>query len=291
MLDNGDNVNNSLPVKSYSPELVLRHPLLMIKEMFFDLKASRELAWRLFIRNISAMYRQTMLGYVWAFLPPIATTVVWVFLNSQKIVSMGDTVTPYPVYVMIGTLLWQVFLDALNSPLKLVTSSKAMLVKINFPREALIIAGILEVLFNFLIRVVLFVIVLIWFKVSVPLTVFFAPIGILSLIMLGLMFGILLTPLGILYQDIGKGIMIITSLWFFLTPVVYPSPTSYPANLIAKINPVSPLLVTTREWITTGSVEYLGGFILISVITFIFILLGWILYRIAIPHLIARIGA
>lgn len=283
--------SNNLHEVIYTPESQLRNPGKLVNSMIADIKASRELAWRLFIRNISAMYRQTMLGYFWAFLPPIATTLVWVFLNSQKIFNVGNTDIPYPVYVMIGTLLWQVFIDALNSPLKLVTSSKAMLVKINFPRESLIIAGILEVLFNFLIRVVLFVIILIWFNVAVPLTVFLVPIGILSLIMLGLMFGILLAPIGLLYQDIGRGIMIITSLWFFLTPIVYPAPTSYPANLIAKFNPVSPLLVTTRDWITTGSVEHLSGFILVTVIAFILILLGWILYRISMPHLIARMGA
>lgn len=283
--------SNNLHEVIYTPESQLRNPGKFVNSMIADIKASRELAWRLFIRNISAMYRQTMLGYFWAFLPPIATTLIWVFLNSQKIFDVGNTEIPYPVYVMIGTLLWQVFIDALNSPLKLVTASKAMLVKINFPRESLIIAGILEVGFNFLIRVVLFIIILVWFNVAVPLTVFFAPIGILSLVMLGLMFGILLTPLGLLYKDIGQGIMIITSLWFFLTPIVYPSPTSFPANLIAKFNPVSPLLVTTRDWITTGSVETLSGFILVTVIAFIFILLGWILYRISMPHLIARIGA
>ena len=52
----------------YTPESQIRHPLKLLKSMIFDLKASRELAWRLFVRNISALYRQTALGYFWAFL-------------------------------------------------------------------------------------------------------------------------------------------------------------------------------------------------------------------------------
>lgn len=284
-------MSNQLPEVIYTPESQLRHPVQLFRNMFSDIKASRELAWRLFIRNISAMYRQTILGYVWAFLPPIVTTLTFVFLNKQKILSVGETDIPYPVYVMVGTLLWQVFVDALNSPLKLVTSSKAMLVKINFPREALIMAGIYEVLFNFAIRLILLLGVMLWFKITFPITIILAPIGVLALIMLGLMFGVLLTPLGMLYRDIEKGIMIITSMWFFLTPVVYPPPTSFPANLIAKLNPVSPLLLTTREWLTSGSPDQLSGFLIVACTSILLILMGWILYRISMPHLIARIGA
>lgn len=275
----------------YTPDSVLRKPGKMIGDMFKDIAKSRELAWRLFVRNISAMYRQTMLGYFWAFLPPVATTLTFVFLNKQNILSVGETDIPYPVYVMVGTLLWQVFVDAMNSPLKLVASSKAMLAKIKFPRESLIMAGVYEVLFNFVIRLILLAGVMVWFRIELPLTAIYAPFGIIALIMLGLMFGILLTPLGVLYQDIEKGLLMIISVWFFLTPVVYPSPTSFPANLISTINPVSPLLITTRELITTGNISDVFSFLVVAGITLILIFLGWIIYRVAMPHLIVRMGA
>jgi len=276
---------------TYTPESQLRHPGQLIKAMFTDLKNSRELAWRLFVRNISAMYRQSVLGYVWAFLPPVATTLVWVFLNSSKIVDTADTTIPYPVYVMVGTLLWQIFVDAINSPLKLVTSSKAMLIKINFPREALIIAGVYEISFNFLIRLVLFAGILLLYKVALPMSIVLAPIGVIAIILFGLVIGIGLTPVGMLYQDIGRGLMIITSFWFYLTPIVYPTPTSFPANLVARYNPVSPLIITTREWITSGYVENINAFITVLCASIIFLFFGWTLYRIAMPHIIARLGS
>jgi lipopolysaccharide transport system permease protein len=56
-----------------------------------DLLASRELAWRLLVRNLSAQYRQSWLGYAWAFLPPLFTTAIWVFLQSQQVLGVGDT--------------------------------------------------------------------------------------------------------------------------------------------------------------------------------------------------------
>ena len=285
------NMNHNRVVKIYSPESMLKKPVVLLRSMFNDILASRELAWRLFVRNISAMYRQSILGYVWAFLPPVATTLVWVFLNSSKIVDTADTTTPYPVYVMIGTLLWQIFVDAINSPLKLVTSSKAMLIKINFPREALIIAGIYEIGFNFLIRLVLFAGILVLYKVALPVSVILAPIGIIAIILLGLVIGVGLTPVGMLYQDIGRGLMIITSFWFYLTPIVYPTPASFPANLVARYNPVSPLIITTREWITSGYVEDLNAFITVTSVSLLLLFFAWLLFRIAMPHIIARLGS
>ena len=276
----------------YSAEPQLKYPRKLFRRMLNDLRASRELAWRLFIRNIAARYRQTFLGYIWALLPPIFTTVIFVFLNTQNILNIQTTVIPYPVYVMSGTLLWQAFVDALNSPLRLITSSRSMLVKINFPREALMLAGIGEVLFNFAIRFSLLIFILLWFKMPIPPTFFFcAPFGILSLIMFGLMIGMLLMPLGVLYQDISQGLGLITAAWFFFTPVIYPPPESWPASLLATLNPVSPLLVTTREWITSGASPQLAVFMVISVFTCCALCVGWILYHLAMPHLIARIGS
>lgn len=286
-------MKNNTPLKkiSYTPRSQLTRPILMVKNMFADLRASKELAWRLFIRNISAMYRQTMLGYVWAFLPPIATTLIFVFLKSNKLFDSAETEIPYPVYVMIGTLLWQVFLDAIHSPIKIIVSSKKMLAKINFPREALILAGLGEVIFNLLIRLIIFIAVILWFKIPLFSTIFLAPIGIVALIMLGIMFGVLLAPIAILFEDVQKGLAMFTSLWFFLTPVVYSTPKTWPASIIATYNPVSPLLITTRNWILTGETNSIIPFLIIFLGVFILSIIGWVLYRLAMPHLIARIGS
>lgn len=81
----------------------------------------------------------------------------FIFLNSQGIISIKGTTIPYPAFAMIGTLLWQIFLDALQSPSGAIALAQPMLARINFPREAIIVAGLYKVVFNFLIRLVLLV--------------------------------------------------------------------------------------------------------------------------------------
>lgn len=279
-----------LPVTVYTPESPLRHPGRMAREMFRDLLASRELAWRLFVRDISATYRQSFLGYIWAFLPPIVTTLTFTFLSSQDILRVGETPVPYPAFVMMGTLFWQAFFDALNSPLKVVDEARYMLAKINFPREALILSGLAEVLFNFSIRLTLLVPVMLIYQVPVSASLLLVPVGIFSLMLLGLAFGMLIAPVGILYGDVGRATVLLGGFWMLLTPVVYPTPRHGLGAWLAQWNPVSPVLLTTREWLTAQPVTHPAGFVLITLASVLALLCGWVLYRLSLPILIERMG-
>jgi lipopolysaccharide transport system permease protein len=258
--------------------------------MFRDLRASRELAWRLCIRDISAQYRQTMFGYVWAFIPPLVASLPFIFLRSQGIVGIKDTPIPYAAYALIGTMIWQVFVDALSSPLKTVIAAKPMLAKINFPREAILLSGLGQVFFNFLIRLFLLVAVFAWFRIVPPSTAILFPIGIMSLVAVGFMLGVLLTPVGILYNDVPQMIPVLSVFLMLLTPVIYPPPQHGPAAALARYNPLTPLVVATRDWITTGPTSHLFGFCVVSSTSVMLLFIGWVLYRIALPHIVARIG-
>jgi lipopolysaccharide transport system permease protein len=284
-------MNEPLPLTTYTAEPQLRRPRQLLAGMWLDLLAARELAWRLFVRNIRGQYRQSLLGYAWVLLPPLATTLIWVLLNAAEVIRIGDTGIPYPIYVLTGTVLWQSFLDALNTPLKQVTAAARMLAKINFPREALILAGLGEVVLNAGMRLVLLGVVFVIFRAAITPMILLAPLGLLALMLLGTVIGVLLVPLGILYHDIPRGVGLVTTFWFYVTPVVYPVPTRPPASLVTGLNPVTPLLVTTRELLTTGQVSQPRGFLLVTGLSLLLLAAGWLLYRLAMPHLIARLSA
>lgn len=116
---------SELPVTAYTPDSRLQHPARMLREMLSDLWAGRELAWRLAVRDISAQYRQAFLGLLWAFILPLANTLTWIFLQGSGVVRMGETALPYAVYVFTGTMLWAIFMEALNAPLKQTESARS----------------------------------------------------------------------------------------------------------------------------------------------------------------------
>ncbi|MGD1909706.1 MAG: ABC transporter permease [Rivularia sp. (in: cyanobacteria)] len=259
--------------------------------MWLDLLASRELAWRLLIRDISAQYRQSFLGIIWAFLPPIVMAAGFTLANQAQVINIGETDLPYPAYVMFSTALWQTFVEAINGPVKAVTVAKPMLARVNFPREALIIAKLGEVFFNFAIKLILIIGLFIWFRVPITWTVILAPVALIHLIFLGTFIGVLLSPLGVLYQDVSKGLTLVTSFWLFLTPVVYPVPTEGVFSNLVKLNPVTPLLITTRELATTGIISEPLGFWVVSIITIIGLFITWVGFRLAMPFVVERVSS
>lgn len=279
------------PEVVYTPESMLRHPIQLFKQMGRDLLASRELAWRLMVRDISAQYRQSFLGIAWAFLPPIVMAAGFTLANDANVINVGATDLPYPAYVMFSTALWQTFVEALNGPVQAVTVAKPMLARVNFPREAIILAKLGEVFFNFAIKLLLIVALFLWFRITVSWTVILAPVALIHLIMLGTFIGILLAPLGVLYQDVSKGLSMVTGFWLFLTPVVYPLPSGGTFGSLVKLNPVTPLLVTVRELATTGVVSDAYRFWVVSIITLVGLLITWVTFRIAMPYVIERVSS
>ncbi len=275
----------------YTPESLLRHPKKMLKQMWQDLLASRELAWRLLVRDISAKYRQSFLGFFWAIIPAVITSAGFTLAKNNGIVNIGTTDLPYPAYVMFSMTLWQTFLEALNAPIQALTEGKAMLARINFPREALILSKLGEVFFNFGVKLILIVVLFIWFQMPISASVILAPVALIHLIVLGTFIGLILAPMGALYQDISRAITLLTGFWLFLTPVVYPVPNGGTFSTIVKLNPVTPLLVTTRELATTGTISDPVGFWIASGISFIGLFIAWIIYRVSMPYIVERISS
>jgi lipopolysaccharide transport system permease protein len=282
--------STALKIVVYTPQSPLRQPVVLFRSMWHDLLAGRELGWRMFQRNLSALYRQTVLGYLWLLLAPLATSLTFIVLRSSGVFKMGETSIPYPAYVMIGTLLWQGFVDALNGPLKIVTSSKNILMKLNIPKEALILASFYEVMFNLAVRCVLLALVMATFRMVPPPTALLFPLGLLLLVVLGMSLGLLLVPVGMLYGDVQRAVLVVTGFWMFLTPVVYPPPNRWPAALITEWNPVSPMLLTCREMLTTGELVHLNNALLVGLSAACLFVVAWVLYRLAMPILVERMG-
>jgi lipopolysaccharide transport system permease protein len=282
---------NEPEVTVYSPASSLRNPMKLLGEMAHDLWRGRELAWRLAVRDISAQYRQAALGVLWAFILPLANTATWLFLNSTGIVSVGETVLPYAVYVFTGTMLWAIFMDALNAPLQQTMAAKAMLAKINFPREALIVSGIYQALFNAAIKVVLLLAALVVMGVYPSWSWLLVPLGVLSLVLAGVALGLLITPVGMLYSDVGKALPLLMQFMMYLTPVVFPMPLGGLAEKVFQWNPLTPLILTSRDWLTGMQPDHIGYFLGVNAMLLVLLFLVWVVYRAAMPILIERMSA
>lgn len=275
----------------YTPESPIRRPLHLGGEMLSDLAESRTLAWRLLVRDVSAQYRQTMLGYLWALLPPIITTVVWVALNKSQIVNIHTGAIPYPVFALTGTIFWQLFFESLNAPLRQLGVNKSMLNRVNFPTEALLLSGMGQVLFAFMFKALVLGVALIAFQVTLSWTAVFVVVPIFAFLAMGTAIGMFLAPTGLLYKDIDQALFVLVGPLMYLAPVVYPQPTSGYLAVVMRLNALTPVFNVMRWLLFGGATPSLVAFALVLAVTFIVAGAGWVFYRLALPVLIERLEA
>ena len=187
---------------------------------------------------------------------------------------------------MAGVFLWQGFVEALNCPLQQLMAAKPTLAKVRVPHEAFVTAGAGVVVFTSGLRMLILLGAMLWFKVPLSATLALAPLGIAALLGLGIALGWLVALLGLLYNDVSNAMSVGLNLWFLITPVVYTLPAKYASWL--SLNPVTPLLLTTRSWLLTNTATPAPGFWPVLGLTGIAFFGCWLAYRLAQPHLIAR---
>jgi lipopolysaccharide transport system permease protein len=263
----------------------LRRPRQFLRSLRQDFVVSRGVAWRLFLRDIRSQHRRSLLGYLWIILPATVTAAAWIFLHESGVVATGDVEVSYPVYVFIGVSLWQGFLDALNAPFNKLGAAQGLMTKFKLPAEAFILIGLADVLFNFTVRMVLVAVVYFVWGPSPHWTLVLVPLGAVALVGLGTAIGSLLAPLGTLFADVQRALALITTVWFFVTPIVYDTDKIGDAQVL---NPVSVLLVTTRDWMLVGDTRWPLAFVVVLTLTLVALPATFVLFRLAAPHLVDR---
>ncbi len=282
-----------LPVTIYTPEAGLTSPRKLVREMISDIASPscRDLAWRLLVRNLSAQFRQSLLGVVWLFVPPVVQALVWVFLNDQQVLQLGETDIPYALYVLAGQLIFLGFAQSLTAPVMAVNSEKSLLTKINFPREALLITGFGQLLVNILIPLIVIIPVMLVTKTIPGFSILLFPLSVAMTALFGFTLGLLITPFCLFFTDFTQAIPIAARFLFFLTPVIYPLPTEGLIGTINHLNPLTPFLVVSRDLLTGLPDQMLGYYAALTAATFVLLFVGLVMYRLAMPHVVERMAA
>ncbi len=261
-----------------------------LKMMLSDAKSSNGLAKQIAKRDISAMYRQSILGILWAFIIPLVNALIWLYLQGSGMIKISDTGMAYPIYVFSGTMLWQIFVESLQSPIQQVAASKSILAKLNFPRESIILAGIYKNLFNASIKVLILLPIVFYFGAAPTWTIIFFPLGNLSSAVVGNAIELLLTPIGTLFTDVGRIIPFLAQFLMFFAPVVFAIPESGLGKVIFEFNIMTPILITTRDFLVGGNLDWLFYFFMVNIGSVLVFIFGWAIYRITMPVLIERMN-
>ena len=187
-----------------------------------ELLAYRELLYFLTWRDIKVRYKQTALGLTWAVLKPLSLMLIFtvVFGWLAQVPSDG---LPYPVFSLCAILPWQLFAQMLSSTSQSLVSNQNLLTKVYFPRLVIPLAALGVGLMDFMIAAAILACVMAYFQMVPTLLTLLLPSFVLLAIMISLGVGFWFSALNIQYRDVGHALPFLTQLWFFATPIAYPS--------------------------------------------------------------------
>jgi lipopolysaccharide transport system permease protein len=264
---------------------------ISLRQMFADLLAARFLGRQIFIRDVKAMFRQSILGITWAIFPPFLSAALWVFLNASGSVNITDAGVPYPVFVMCGTVLFTTFTQSLNAPADAVMAGKSIMAKLNFPREALLINAFYKVLFDFGLKLMALVLISLALGFHFGWSTLLFPLGALAVVLFGFSFGVALIPFKMLYGDFKRFLGIATQVLMYVTPIVYPMPESGLLRLFNTYNPIYYLINIPRSWFTQQELSMLWPLAALVGVGLLVLWIGWVLFRVTMPIIVERVGA
>lgn len=212
-------------------------------------RRNRILLRELVITDFKLRYQGSALGYLWSVLKPLFLFAI-LYIVFEKFLRLGRDIEHYPVYLLLGVVLWTFFVEATNNGLQSIISRGDLIRKINFPKYIIVISGTISSLINLgfnLLVVGVFVIIngvdLSWMSLLViPL--------ILELYIFALALAFFLAALNVKLRDIGYLWEIFLQAAFYATPILYPlSMVIQQSELAAKVimlNPVAQVIQDIR---------------------------------------------
>ncbi len=277
-------------VKLYRPDAQLELGFFAIwREMLDELINSRELIWRLFLRDFMAKYRQSILGVLWALIMPLVAVGTFVLLNQSGVLNIGDTGVPYPVFALLGLTIWQLFATGLTSCSNSIVGGGSMVIKINFPKESLVIASMAQSIFEFVARIALLIVVFAIYGIVPAWTTLFLPFALIPLILLTLGLGFLLSLSNVLMRDVANIVTLLTTFLLFLTPVLYPSPQTGLFTTLNMYNLLTPLVTGPRDLVIVGHLSQPSQFLWVSLFSFLIFVISWRIFHLVEPRMAERV--
>lgn len=276
----------------YTPQSMPNGLISYFRAIIMDFYLGHNLGKQLFQRDIKAMYRQSFLGLFWAFAPAFVTALLWIFLNGSKVIKVEVTGMSFALFTVTGTLMWQILTQSLNTTMTCVNNGKSLLTKLNFPRESLLIQAFYTIVFNGVILLIVTCIISFFLGWHPTTSLLFFPLVMLDLIVVGIAVGLLFHSVFSLIADFSRMVNMGLQFLMYISAVVFPKPTTDGlAKTVFNMNPLTHLVVFSRDVFAGVPLESTNEFAIISVVSIVLLFLGLIMYRITMPIIIERMGS
>lgn len=209
--------------------------------------------WRISIAfakfQFAAKNEGTWLGVLWHFLTPFLTFVLLFFLFKDR---LGTEIPLYPLYLIIGILLFNYFRAIANQSVSIILRRGGLVKSIKFPTECLILGIVFEVLLTHFFEIVVVIGFLLYFKVPITALLFY-PVILFFLTIFSIGFSLFLSAIRVYFFDLAHIWPYVATAMWFITPIFYSAETKV-FMLVNAFNPMFHFITVTREVIVYARV-------------------------------------
>ena len=272
----------------YKITITSQHRLfdLHIKETF----QYRDLIFLFVKRDFTALYKQTILGPLWAIIQPLLTTVVFtiIFGRLAKLTTSdipGDLMIPGFLFYMAGNICWGYFSSTINDVSNVFIRNRNIMGKVYFPRLVGPVSSACSNLISFGIQFALMLVILLIYiftgsaGVRITPMLLLIPLLVLHLMILAIGCGIIVSSVTTKYRDLAMLVSFGLQLWQYGSPVAYGLelvPDQYRGLYL--LNPVTPILTAFR-YVLFGTGYFGISYYMVSLfVTGVIFLIGLVLF-------------
>ena len=227
-------------------------------------RRNRILLRELVVTDFKLRYQRSVLGYLWSILKPLFLFAI-LYVVFDQFLRLGRDIENFPVYLLLGIVLWQFFTEATNNGLQAIISRGDLIRKINFPKYIIVVSGTVSSLINLAINLVVVMIFILINQVGLSWEALLIIPLILELYIFALGLAFFLAALNVKFRDTGYLWEIFLQAAFYATPILYPLSMVMAQSMVAAkimlLSPVAQVIQDARYVLVTHDSETIWGLV------------------------------
>jgi len=220
--------------------------------------SNRQLIRQLIEQEVSAHYKQSVLGILWAVVNPLLTLLVYAFvflvIFRPRVIDDSSDSLGYVLNLYCGIIFFGVFSEVVSRAPLLIVSRPSLVKKVVFPIEVLPVVAFGTSAVFAVIGAALLLIAVFVSTGTVSVTLWLLPVALPPLYFFTVGLGWLLSSLGAYLRDTQHFTRALVQLFFFLTPVVWMMDLLPNESLrfLVLVNPLAVVIEVARDVMIDG---------------------------------------
>jgi ABC-2 type transport system permease protein len=215
-------------------------------------KQNRALLAELVRTDFKLRYQGSVLGYAWSLLRPLFMFAI-LYLVFAVIFKLGDSIPNFPIYLLLGIVLWNFFQEMTSQSLGSIVGRGDLIRKIRIPRWMIIVSASVSALINLGLNLIVVLVFVFISGMDLLATSLLLPLFILEIYIFALGIGLLLSALFVKYRDINYIWEVFLQAGFYSTPILYPVSliTNVTVQKLLFLNPMAQAIQGARNVFVT----------------------------------------